>query len=78
MGQQLYKYKNLLNRQFHAETPNSKWVTDISYIPVSYTHLDVYKRQVVGLVPEAVNRYILEKGLYRGISESGAESAYVL
>ena len=32
MGQQLYKYKNLLNRQFHAETPNSKWVTDISYI----------------------------------------------
>lgn len=32
MGQQLHKYKNLLNRQFRAETPNSKWVTDISYI----------------------------------------------
>ena len=32
MGQQLHKYENLLNRQFHAETPNSKWVTDISYI----------------------------------------------
>ena len=32
MGQQLHKYENLLNRDFHAETPNSKWVTDISYI----------------------------------------------
>ena len=32
MGQQLHKYQNLLNRDFHAETPNSKWVTDISYI----------------------------------------------
>ena len=32
MGQQLHKYQNLLNRNFHAKTPNSKWVTDISYI----------------------------------------------
>ena len=32
MGQQVYKYKNLLNRDFHADKPNSKWVTDNSYI----------------------------------------------
>lgn len=32
-GQQLYRYANLLNRNFKAERPNSKWVTDISYIP---------------------------------------------
>ena len=32
MGQQLHKYENLLNRQFHADEPNRKWVTDISYI----------------------------------------------
>ena len=32
MGQQVHKYKNLLNREFHADKPNSKWVTDISYI----------------------------------------------
>jgi len=32
MGQQIHKYKNLLNRNFHAEKPNPKWVTDISYI----------------------------------------------
>ena len=32
MGQRIHKYENLLNRQFHADRPNSKWVTDISYI----------------------------------------------
>ena len=32
MGQQVHKYKNLLNREFCADRPNSKWVTDISYI----------------------------------------------
>ena len=32
MGQQVHKYKNLLNREFHTDKPNSKWVTDISYI----------------------------------------------
>ena len=32
MGQQLHKYENLLNREFQADRPNSKWVTDISYI----------------------------------------------
>ena len=31
-GQQVHKYENLLNREFHADRPNSKWVTDISYI----------------------------------------------
>ena len=32
LGQQVHKYENLLNRDFHTERPNSKWVTDISYI----------------------------------------------
>ena len=31
-GQTLHKYPNLLNRDFHADRPNQKWVTDISYI----------------------------------------------
>lgn len=34
-GQQLHKYPNLLNRDFYAEKPNLKWVTDISYIHTS-------------------------------------------
>ena len=32
LGQQVYRYENLLNRQFRADRPNTKWVTDISYI----------------------------------------------
>ncbi len=32
MGQQIHKYENLLNRNFVADRPNQKWVTDISYI----------------------------------------------
>ena len=32
LGQQMHKYKNLLKRQFRADKPNNKWVTDISYI----------------------------------------------
>ena len=32
LGQQVHKYENLLNRQFRADRPNTKWVTDISYI----------------------------------------------
>ena len=32
LGQQVHKYENLLKRQFRADSPNTKWVTDISYI----------------------------------------------
>ena len=32
LSQQVHKYENLLNRQFCADRPNAKWVTDISYI----------------------------------------------
>ena len=31
-GDYLHRYPNLLNRDFSAERPNQKWVTDISYI----------------------------------------------
>ena len=31
-GNHIHRYPNLLNRKFHADRPNQKWVTDISYI----------------------------------------------
>ena len=34
-GEYLHRYPNLLNRDFKAEKPNQKWVTDISYIKTS-------------------------------------------
>ncbi len=32
MSQQLHKYENRLDRNFQADRPNHKWVTDISFI----------------------------------------------
>lgn len=34
-SQAIHRYENLLNRDFHADRPNQKWVTDISYIPTA-------------------------------------------
>jgi putative transposase len=45
---------NLLDRDFHAEEPNKKWVADITYIPTKQgwlylsVVLDLYSRMVVG------------------------------
>lgn len=53
MGEHIHKYKNLLNREFNAERPNQKWVTDISYIQtkegVLYLSMirDLYDRSIV-------------------------------
>ena len=53
MGQQVHRYENLLNRDFHADRPNSKWVTDISYIHTSQGVLylsmirDLYDNSIV-------------------------------
>ena len=49
----LHKYPNLLNRDFRADRPNQKWVTDISYIPTKQGFLylsvirDLYDNSIV-------------------------------
>ena len=49
----LHRYDNLLNRDFHAERPNQKWVTDISYIKTSQGTLylsiirDLYDNSII-------------------------------
>ena len=52
-GEYLHRYPNLLNRDFHAERPNQKWVTDISYIKTGQGFLylsvirDLYDNSIV-------------------------------
>ena len=52
-GNVLHKYDNLLNRDFKADRPNQKWVTDISYIKTGQGTLylsvirDLYDNSIV-------------------------------
>ena len=52
-GKVLYKYDNLLDRDFNADKPNQKWVTDISYIKTGQGTLylsvirDLYDNSIV-------------------------------
>ena len=52
-GEGLHRYPNLLNRNFTAERPNQKWVTDISYIRTGQGFLylsvirDLYDNSIV-------------------------------
>ena len=52
-GETLHRYSNLLNRNFIAERPNQKWVTDISYIRTGQGFLflsvirDLYDNSIV-------------------------------
>lgn len=52
-GETLHRYPNLLNRNFTAERPNQKWVTDISYIRTGQGFLylsvirDLYDNSIV-------------------------------
>ena len=52
-SQHLHRYPNLLNREFTAERPNQKWVTDISYIKTAQGFLylsiirDLYDNSIV-------------------------------
>ena len=53
VSQQLHRYPNMLNREFTADRPNQKWVTDISYIKTSEGFLylsvirDLYDNSIV-------------------------------
>ena len=52
-GDYLHRYPNLLNRDFRADRPNQKWVTDISYIKTQQGTLylsvirDLYDNSIV-------------------------------
>ena len=52
-GEHIHRYPNILNRNFKADRPNQKWVTDISYIKTGQGTLylsvirDLYDNSIV-------------------------------
>ena len=73
---------NILNRDFHAEEPDKKWVTDITYIPTKQgwlylaVILDLYSRMVVGWSMSGncdgkLTGYALEQALARRHPKAG-------
>jgi len=58
MGCQLYKYANLLNRDFSAAGINQKWVIDISYIKTAQGTL--YLSVIIDLFDRSVVAYNME------------------
>jgi transposase InsO family protein len=62
---------NLLNRQFEADAPNQKWVTDITYIPTAQGWLylaavvDLFSRRVVGWSMDSTMHASLVKNALR-------------
>ena len=61
---------NLLNREFQAESPNQKWIADITYIPTGEGWLylagvlDLFSRKVVGWeMSNHIDADLVEKAL---------------
>ena len=54
LGQQLHKYKNLLNRNFQASKPNEKWVTDVTEFKYG---IDNEKKLYFSLILELYDRF---------------------
>ena len=83
-GQVLHRYPNVLNRDFYADKPNCKWVTDISYIPTTqgFLYLSIirdlfdnsiiaYKtstQQTVSLVTETVRLAMQKEKVADGLA----------
>lgn len=74
---------NLLDRQFAAERPNQKWVSDVTFIPTREgwlflaTILDLYSRRIIGwsmgsrntteLIMAALEMAVSRRGLVAGV-----------
>jgi putative transposase len=67
---------NLLNRQFQADAPNTKWVADITYIPTREgwlylaAVLDLFSRKVVGWsMSDQITADLVEQALRMALYE---------
>lgn len=77
--------ENLLNREFKAEKPNQKWVSDITYVATDEGWLylagvlDLYGRTVVGFaMAEHMKKSLVIDALNQAISRTGAKQGLLL
>ena len=69
---------NVLNREFQAEKPNQKWVSDITYIPTDEgwlylaSILDLFSRKIVGwATSDLIDGTLVEKALRMAMYQRG-------
>jgi transposase InsO family protein len=67
--------ENLLNQQFEAATPNSVWVSDITYIPTDEGwlylagHKDLFNGEIVGYaMGERITKNLVSQSLFRAVA----------
>jgi len=75
---------NLLNREFTATAPNTKWVTDITYIPTAggwlylAVILDLYSRAVVGWsMSKTCDAALAENALQMAVARRCPEPGFI-
>lgn len=83
-SQGLHRYDNLLNREFKADWPNQKWVTDISYIHTNQgvlylsmikdlydgfiVHYEIGNDQSIGLVTKTIRNALKKEAVADGLA----------
>jgi putative transposase len=67
--------ENLLDQQFEAATPNSVWVSDITYIPTDEGwlylagHKDLFNGEIVGYaMGERITKNLISQSLFRAVT----------
>jgi len=67
--------ENLLDQQFEAATPNSVWVSDITYIPTDEGwlylagHKDLFNGEIVGYaMGERITKNLVSQSLFRAVA----------
>lgn len=71
-----FKYPNILNRNFEAEAPNRKWVSDITYVETTQGWayvagvMDLFSRRIVGLAIDThMETSLVERALLMALTE---------
>jgi len=77
--------ENLLNRDFNADKPNQKWVSDITYVATDEGWLylaavmDLYGRAIVGFsMDDHMRKSLVIKALNQAIGRTGAKEGLLV